>query len=190
MANTYLAISALALFAPLLALADSQDARSGPSAIDPASGTGEVNNAAGATGDSGSFYLSQGAIIAIIVVAVVVGIGGVASAVLFYIAKKRQWQIRKSIRRSARRLTGNFTAPRTPNPANRKSTRGATRIVDPKEQQQQQQTKAKKVPQFSARDLEKGGADDRKLTSSFDIEPPTPQPWSKSLPGFGKKFGR
>ncbi len=37
----------------------------------------------------------------------------VASAALFYIAKKRQWDIRKSLRRSARRLTGNLSSARS-----------------------------------------------------------------------------
>ncbi|KAL6154090.1 hypothetical protein ACJQWK_02059 [Exserohilum turcicum] len=62
---------------------------------------------AGAAGSSkGAFNLSGGAIAAIIVVAVVVVLGSVVSGVLWWLAKKRQWDVRASIRRASRRFTG------------------------------------------------------------------------------------
>lgn len=87
---------------------------------------------AGASGDAGgSVNLSRGATIAIaVVVSIVAALGGeskrqatffsidwnlanfkVISAVLFYLAKKQQWEVRKSIRKSTRRLTGSFKPP-------------------------------------------------------------------------------
>ncbi|KAL9113869.1 MAG: hypothetical protein Q9227_002003 [Pyrenula ochraceoflavens] len=69
-------------------------------------------NAAGASGGGdGGVDLSNGAIIAICVVVAVVVIIAVASAILFYLAKKRQWAVRASLRRSVRRL--NPLTPRT-----------------------------------------------------------------------------
>jgi len=63
----------------------------------------------GSSGHSaGSVNLSTSAQIAIIVIVSIVVILGVVSAVLFYLAKKRQWKIRASFRRSTRRLTGSF----------------------------------------------------------------------------------
>ena len=44
--------------------------------------------------------------IAIIVVVVVVAVFGIASVVLFVVAKRRQWNVRASIKRASRRLTG------------------------------------------------------------------------------------
>ncbi|KAF2279729.1 uncharacterized protein EI97DRAFT_359462, partial [Westerdykella ornata] len=67
---------------------------------------------AGAAGASkGAFTLSKGGLVAIIVVAVVVAVAGTASATLFWLAKKRQWDVRQSIRRASRRLTGRATEP-------------------------------------------------------------------------------
>jgi len=91
-------------------------------------------NAAGASGVSdSSLNLSNGATVAIIVVECLVVLGGgeqvfvqgvkvcspidsksACSAVLFYLAKKRQWAVRDSLRRSVRRPIGR-DRPRTPN---------------------------------------------------------------------------
>ncbi|QIX01572.1 hypothetical protein AMS68_007089 [Peltaster fructicola] len=65
----------------------------------------------GSSGDqSGSFKISSGALTAIIVVCVSVVILGIASTVLFVVAKRRQWNIRASIARASRRLTGRAPA--------------------------------------------------------------------------------
>ncbi|KAH9224520.1 hypothetical protein DL95DRAFT_439674, partial [Leptodontidium sp. 2 PMI_412] len=67
----------------------------GDAGSSPASG----DSAAGAEGaDHGSIAISRGGIIAIIVVAVSVCVLGAVSAILFYLAKKRSWQVRESIR--------------------------------------------------------------------------------------------
>ncbi|KAF2472611.1 uncharacterized protein BDR25DRAFT_178505, partial [Lindgomyces ingoldianus] len=64
-------------------------------------------NDAGAAGSAkGAFTLSKGGLAAIITVAVLVAVGGTISAILFWLAKKRQWDVRQSIRRASRRLTG------------------------------------------------------------------------------------
>ncbi|KAF1850210.1 uncharacterized protein K460DRAFT_372525 [Cucurbitaria berberidis CBS 394.84] len=97
---------------PLLALAQSSPAQS---SLPPAGYNGGTDNPqdpsdAGAEGaQKGAFSLSKGALAAIIVVAVIVVIGGIGSATLFWLAKKRQWDVRQSIRRASRRLTGRAT---------------------------------------------------------------------------------
>ncbi|KAI9829276.1 MAG: hypothetical protein M1826_005740 [Phylliscum demangeonii] len=86
---------------------------------DPASGStnstaARGDSAAGAAGASSSALdISKGGTIAIILVAVLVGGGGIASAILFYIAKKRQWEVRENLRRSARRVTDALTPRRS-----------------------------------------------------------------------------
>ncbi|KAI8931772.1 hypothetical protein NX059_011410 [Plenodomus lindquistii] len=99
----------LACALPFLALA--QDSGSGSDLPPPGYNGGTDNpqdpSDAGAAGsEKGSFTLSGGAMAAIIVVAVVVVVGGIASATLWWLAKKRQWDVRQSIRRASRRLTG------------------------------------------------------------------------------------
>ncbi|KAF2207931.1 hypothetical protein CERZMDRAFT_101954 [Cercospora zeae-maydis SCOH1-5] len=67
----------------------------------------DIDADAGASGSqSGSFDLSKGGLIAIIVVVAFVAIIGVASTVLWVLAKRRQWNVRQSIKRASRRLTG------------------------------------------------------------------------------------
>jgi len=89
-------------------------------------GVGSTVNAGAAAGadgaDKGAFSLSTGAIIGIAVgiALVVIGIG--AMWALWYLAKKRQWDVRQSIRRASRRLTGRKVEPKTP----RKNNRGGT----------------------------------------------------------------
>ena len=101
---------------------------SGYGTIASAAPSNAVNTVGGASGtDSSSFHLSNGGLIAIIVVVAVVAVFGskwptlktprvhttapltsltVASIVLYVLAKKRQWNVRQSIKRASRRLTG------------------------------------------------------------------------------------
>ncbi|PGH13096.1 hypothetical protein AJ80_06468 [Polytolypa hystricis UAMH7299] len=125
--------------------------------------TGEAPDETGSSGKSdGSINLSKGAQIAIIVVAIIVAIIGITSAVLFYLAKKRQWEIRASIRRSARRLTGTIR-PRTPRlpgsrngtaqryPQDSRSRREGFRV----DTRSQHPNDRREAPHASRRDLEK-----------------------------------
>ncbi|KAI9844616.1 MAG: hypothetical protein M1837_005468 [Sclerophora amabilis] len=171
------AIAALmaCLLLPLQAAA--QDSGGESSGSSDSGGSDTVDDAGGASGDSTGFVnLSRGATVAIIVVAVVVGVGGVASAVLFYLAKKRQWEIRRSIRRSARRLTGNFSNAKA-RTSNRRE-RGVSRLTQ--ERPHSKSNDAKNT------DMEKGNT---KVQSTFEIEPPTPKPWTAKIFGFAR-FGR
>ncbi|KAH3981248.1 hypothetical protein HBI56_054710 [Parastagonospora nodorum] len=99
----------LSFLLPLYVLAQSS---STPSQLPPAQYNGGDDNPAdpsdaGAAGSQkGAFTLSSGALAAIIVVAVIVVIGGIGSATLWWLAKKRQWDVRQSIRRASRRFTG------------------------------------------------------------------------------------
>lgn len=131
--SSVIAALVLCLATPALVVAQAPgDAASGGSApIDsPAADSGAAAGAAGTS--TGAFDLPRGGMVAIIIVAVLVGVGGIASAALFYVAKKRQWEIRKTLRRSARRLTsrsqrnlnrqtGVPPTPRTPMPAMKKN---------------------------------------------------------------------
>ncbi|KAK0629130.1 hypothetical protein B0T17DRAFT_464730, partial [Bombardia bombarda] len=78
------------------------------------SSSGDDGTLAGASGSStGNYELSHGGLIAIIVVVCVVAIFGVASAVLFFLAKKNEWKVRETIRRSARRVVTALTPRRS-----------------------------------------------------------------------------
>ncbi|KAI9783621.1 MAG: hypothetical protein M1816_001212 [Peltula sp. TS41687] len=166
--------------------------------------SGEPDNAAGAAGpSSGAIDLSRGGMIAIILVAVLVGGGGIASAILFYIAKKRQWEIRKSIRKSARRLTSNLGAAAGRQGQQRLARRqtGMSKLAadaDTKTPRQQQQRRK----DFGAkeRDLEKGNVvTPAKTKMATVVVPKVPAPvampkkpatYDMPGPGFGKKYGR
>ncbi|KAF1359244.1 hypothetical protein EJ07DRAFT_156154 [Lizonia empirigonia] len=122
----------LSLLFPLLALA--QDSNSG-SELPPAGYNGGSDNPqnsddAGAAGSSkGAFELSSGGLVAIIVVAVIVVIGGIGSATLWWLAKKRQWDVRQSIRRASRRITGRSTVDVSKQ--NRQNRRTSIRLASP-----------------------------------------------------------
>lgn len=92
---------------------------------------------------------------------------------LFYLAKKRDWQIRESIRKSARRVATALTPRRSTFPKDvqrRKSSRGLTRIDE--------------IPDTPRRekspDVEKGNP---KLMPFEMSEPPKKSGW-------GRKMGR
>ncbi|KZM26131.1 uncharacterized protein EKO05_0010589 [Ascochyta rabiei] len=139
----------LSLLLPLVALA--QDSSSG-SDLPPAGYNGGSDNPqdaddAGAAGSSrGAFELSSGGLIAIIVVAVIVVIGGIGSATLWWLAKKRQWDVRQSIRRASRRITGRSTV--NVSKQNRQNRRASIRLASP--------PPGKNARARQERDLEKG----------------------------------
>ncbi|KAL2018264.1 hypothetical protein VTK56DRAFT_1018 [Thermocarpiscus australiensis] len=79
----------------------------------------------GASGTSASgIVLSQGALIAIVVVVVVVALFGITASVLFYVAKKREWTIKETLRRSARKVVTALTPRRTEFPKSVKESTG------------------------------------------------------------------
>ncbi|EPE10394.1 hypothetical protein F503_05489 [Ophiostoma piceae UAMH 11346] len=91
-------------------------------------GSSSVDDAGGASGASSSdLSISRGAMVAIIVVVVVVAVLGITSAILFYLAKKREWKIRESIRRSARKVVTALTPRRSEFPRSAKEGRPASR---------------------------------------------------------------
>ncbi|WEW58150.1 hypothetical protein PRK78_003617 [Emydomyces testavorans] len=121
----------------------------------------------GSSGKShGSVNLSTSGQIAIIAVAVVVAILGVTSAVLYYLAKKRQWEVRATIRRSARRLTAPLKSPGLLSPrfnrARPTQAPGArTRAAPPPSQENKSYTRPqnfKQQQQTRVQELEKRGA--------------------------------
>ncbi|QSZ36145.1 hypothetical protein DSL72_007270 [Monilinia vaccinii-corymbosi] len=96
------------------ALATSEPSAPGnPSAGDAASSGSGPDSDAGASGTSnGSVQLSNGAMIAIIVAVIGVCLFGIISATLFYLAKKRSWEVRKKLRASARKVAVALTPRR------------------------------------------------------------------------------
>jgi len=94
-----------------------------------------------------------------------------ASAILFYLAKKRDWQIRESIRKSARRVATALTPRRStfPKDIQKKSSRGLTRIDE-----------VPNTPRTKNTDVEKANA---KVMQFEMTEPPKQSKW-------GRKFGR
>ncbi|KAI1078162.1 hypothetical protein F5B20DRAFT_245377 [Whalleya microplaca] len=120
---------------------------SGPGSI---SSGGSVDDSAGASGNSpGAVQLSHGAMIAIIVVVAVVVVLGVSMAVLFYLAKKREWKVREKIRHSAKKVVTALTPRRSEFPKSVKqsggSSRGRVRLAD-----------VPPTPRLRQEDIEKG----------------------------------
>ncbi|KAF4978670.1 hypothetical protein FZEAL_4988 [Fusarium zealandicum] len=105
----------------------------------------------GASGDSSgnSVSISQGGMIAIIVVVVVVSLLGITTAVLFFIAKRREWTVKETLRKSARKVVTALTPRRAEFPSSVKgssSHRTRTRIDDD----------VPPTPRIRPEDLEKG----------------------------------
>ncbi|TGJ88597.1 hypothetical protein E0Z10_g196 [Xylaria hypoxylon] len=122
---------------------------------DPYAGSGTpgggIDDAAGAAGESpGAVQLSHGALIAIIVVVALVVVLGISTAVLFYLAKKREWKVRESIRRSARKVVTALTPrrsefPRSVKESSGRSFRGRVRLDE-----------VPPTPRLRPEDIEKG----------------------------------
>ncbi|OCL14934.1 hypothetical protein AOQ84DRAFT_384396 [Glonium stellatum] len=135
-------------------------------------------NTAGASGSSsGAFSLSKGALAAIITVVVLVVVGGIASVTLFYLAKKRQWDVRQSFRRASRRLTGRSDITKI----NRQTRRTGVRMASPPPSSKNM-----------LRDIEKGapasgekGRTTTTITSTFEVETPVAKSWTSKF--FGSK---
>jgi len=102
---------------------EGEDARTGTAGAAP--GSAADGSAAGASGSSsGSMELSRGGLIAIIVVVVFIALVGIASTVLFFIAKKREWTMRETLRRSARKVVTALTPRRSEFPKSVKDSVG------------------------------------------------------------------
>ncbi|KLJ09946.1 hypothetical protein EMPG_14642 [Blastomyces silverae] len=149
----------------------------------------------------GSFHISQGSIIAIAVIVGIVVILGLTSAILFYIAKKRSWEVRASIRRSAKRLAAPMTprrfstAPSSNKPRNRDVSMRipahdtCSSQKKPKEASQQNKSDRstdkrapgkEMLPPFD-RDVEKA-VDAKSPTGKSEFEPSSPRGWKKMVP--------
>ncbi|ATY66571.1 hypothetical protein A9K55_000608 [Cordyceps militaris] len=113
----------------------------------------DAGTEAGAAGDSSknSINLSTGGMIAIIVVVVVVVIIGVSTATLFFIAKKREWKVRETLRRSARKVAAALTPRRSQFPDSVKRSMQA-----PKPSRSQTASSRDGIVRSSIEDLEKG----------------------------------
>ncbi|EGS19912.1 uncharacterized protein CTHT_0044050 [Thermochaetoides thermophila DSM 1495] len=82
-------------------------------------------SAAGASGSSsGGIHISRGALIAIIVIVIVVASFGIATSILFYIAKRREWTVKETLRRSAKKVVDALTPRRTEFPKSVKESMG------------------------------------------------------------------
>lgn len=98
----------------------------------------------------------------------------VVSSVLWYVAKKRSWEVRKTIRRSARKVATALTPRRSTFPKdvhNRRSTRstkGLTKIDE-----------VPPTPKMKSRDIEK--AENGPITPFEMSEPPARSKWARKL---------
>jgi hypothetical protein len=150
-------------------------------------------NTAGASGKTETaISLSTGDQIAIAVVVGVVVILALTSAVLFYLAKKRQWEVRASIRRSARRVTTAFKAKTPVKPNFSRRDRAMVRIEPPQSQGGKSDRKSKRSggilkegrsrPERSEtemrmdRDVEKGLNSSLGTRTKIEAIPPPAQP--------------
>lgn len=140
---------------------------------------------AGAAGaQKGGFTLSKGGLAAIIVVIGLVVVLGISSAVLFWLAKKRQWDVRQSLRRASRRLTGRSTAdlPAT----KRQNRRTGVRLNDPPMPRRNRPGQEKDIEK-ALEESSNRGKTTTKITSTFDVDTPTPKGNWKGLTLPGKK---
>jgi len=123
----------------------------------PVGGVGSTDSgsAAGAAGsDKGAWALSTGAIVGIAVGIFLVVIGIAAMWLLWYLAKKRQWNVRESIRHASRRFTGCKNPPK--NSSANKNRRG-TVYTKPAKATDTRAPRAKTVkPSARIQDLETG----------------------------------
>ncbi|KAK3332006.1 hypothetical protein B0T19DRAFT_397818 [Cercophora scortea] len=88
----------------------------------PSSSDGSKEGASGSS--SGNVEISRGGLIAIIVVVSFVAIFGIASAVLFFLAKKHEWKVRETVRKSARKVVAALTPRRSEFPKSVKQSSG------------------------------------------------------------------
>lgn len=124
---------------------------------DTAPGVGEGSDA-GASGDSSgnSVGISTGGLIAIIVVVVVVAILGVTMGVLFYFAKKREWTMKETIRRSARKVATALTPRRSEFPASVKDTESTASFKVSRRSRRKTDHDVPPTPRLRPEDVEKG----------------------------------
>ncbi|KAJ4418070.1 hypothetical protein N0V82_005824 [Gnomoniopsis sp. IMI 355080] len=128
-----------------------------------ANSAGTVNSEAGAGGSTNNtFEVSTGGMVAIIIVVALVVVMAIATATLFYIAKKREWKVRETIRKSARKVVTALTPRRSEFPTSLKddpvrSRSGRARVdsVPP-------------TPRLKPEDLEKGFAAKVKVKKYFN----------------------
>lgn len=134
-------------------------------------GISDDGTEAGASGQDSGGNISQGAMIAIIVVVVTVSVIGstsipsqplsliprltrtppkVASAVLFFLAKKREWKVRENLRKSARKVVTALTPRRTEFPRELKDGGG------PRSKHRARLDDVPPTPKLKPEDLEKG----------------------------------
>ncbi|KAL1982107.1 hypothetical protein VTN96DRAFT_1762 [Rasamsonia emersonii] len=143
----------------LLATSYAQDSTSSTDSGDVAS-----ENAAGASGPGSSMISSKShdVVITLSVIVGVVAVLGVSSAILFLVAKKRQWAVREAMRRSTRRAANAIKSPLTPrfpkSPRDAPPRPGATRIET-----------ARSVP-FNPRTKFERGQNESKKERELDLE--------------------
>jgi len=134
----------------------------GAGTVGAAPGSAADGSAAGASGSSsGSMELSRGGLIAVIIVVVVVALVGIASTVLFFVAKKREWTMRETLRRSARKVVTALTPRRSEFPKSVKDSVGRGGRMNKLDD-------VPPTPRIKPSDLEKGmgSRSDRKTKSS------------------------
>ncbi|KAH8897088.1 hypothetical protein GQ53DRAFT_712806 [Thozetella sp. PMI_491] len=102
-----------------------QDPATGTANSGPGSGDGTIEGASGTS--DGSVQISRGALVAIIIVVVIIAILGISTSVLFYVAKKREWTIKETLRRSARKVVTALTPRRSEFPKSVKESSGRSR---------------------------------------------------------------
>ncbi|KAG9246923.1 hypothetical protein BJ878DRAFT_539820 [Calycina marina] len=166
--------SSVSSFFHALATTTPQQPGDDPVAGDVGSTADAGDSDAGASGSSsGSFTLSQGAIIGIAVAVSFVALFGIASSVLWYVAKKRSWEVRKTIRRSARKVATALTPRRTAFPKDIQKRRSKMSKID----------EVPPTPRLREDfgDIEKGSRHGNSTKiSSFELsEPPKKSKWAQ-----------
>ncbi|KAL1970032.1 hypothetical protein VTN77DRAFT_6437 [Rasamsonia byssochlamydoides] len=137
-------------------------------------------NAAGAAGSESSMIGPKSHDV-IIILSVIVGIAvilGVSSAILFLIAKRRQWAVREAMRRSTRRVADAIKSPLTPRfpksprdaPPAARSRQGTTRIETAPSQPKHTDSKSGYTASFNQKTRSGRGRNESRKERELDLE--------------------
>ncbi|EED23376.1 conserved hypothetical protein [Talaromyces stipitatus ATCC 10500] len=140
----------LLLIAPVLVQAQNKAQQSSNNASDSSDWGGESNS-----------FIGKKAKIIIIVLSVVAGtvvVLSVASSIMYVIAKRRQWAVRETIRRSARRMADAIKSPLTPRfpkSASENSDRGRTPLYTRRQERAKQDRSSRGMTRISEEESSK-----------------------------------
>ncbi|KAH8176808.1 hypothetical protein LIA77_01890 [Sarocladium implicatum] len=142
--------------AAALAMLEWSKRETGDAGSEQAPGVG-IGDDAGASGESSnSVDISTGGLIAIIVVVVAVVVLGGTTAALFFVAKQREWTMKETIRRSAKKVKTVLTPRRFEFPDSVKDSDSTASLKSFKRGRGKNDNDVPPTPRLRPEDVEKG----------------------------------